>query len=74
MLFLIIEPRSKTMIINVIDRDGSKYKIECTSEIKDYDRGGLKFTVCGRRWIKTKQKFSGTILGHSFVSYTVETN
>lgn len=60
------------MIINVIDRDGTKRRIECTSEVRDYDVGGLKFAVWGRRWIKTKGKFSGTVLGNTFTSYTVE--
>lgn len=61
------------MIILATLSHGRQVKIETTSEIEAYaPNEKINFWVWGRRWIKSRQKFSGTVLGNAIRSYEIE--
>ena len=57
------------MIINAIDTRGHKVRIETVSEIR---ADGDVFKVAGRKWIKSRNKFSGNIYTFLIQSWEAE--
>jgi hypothetical protein len=60
------------MIINTIDWKGRKARILVTDDGPKWSEALKRYHCLGRRWIKTRQLFSGNVLGNAFISYEVE--